>query len=274
MKWILPSVMFAALLTGCGVKSNYPTCKEAFDAVEGMDYDNLVKVWGPPRELSRTYDANAGASPSDLRIAASWPGVVPSGGFEVLFHAMAVDKAISSTGFVPHQAISFGCDATASSPTTSFSSNTTPEESPQDVAPSEHVPANSSEAEIASSSQSEAAAPTKTDNSISGLFPDDGLKTNFTGKVGKWKAKFILTKDEAGAITGTYWYYERPNTIYNLQGSVNADNSITLTELTDGQVSATCLLNARGDCLEGKMNNTDGRKLNMSLCYLAEEEAE
>ncbi|GAB2945663.1 hypothetical protein GCM10027048_08410 [Hymenobacter coalescens] len=109
-----------------------------------------------------------------------------------------------------------------------------------------------------------AGSPTRT--TVTNLFPTAGVEAVFAGRVGRWEATFLLTRDSGGGISGTYQYYKRPNVTYDLLGVVNPDNSLTLTELTNGQVSATCLLKPAGGCLEGMMNNTDGRQLMMSLC--------
>ncbi len=88
----------------------------------------------------------------------------------------------------------------------------------------------------------------------------------FSGAVGKLKANFNLTWNSNGTISGTYNYPTRPNITYTLKGNDLGNGSIELIEYTGNTVSANCYLNQEGNCYNGKMNNTDGRVLLMTMC--------
>ncbi|MBX0290125.1 hypothetical protein K3G63_06725 [Hymenobacter sp. HSC-4F20] len=99
-------------------------------------------------------------------------------------------------------------------------------------------------------------------------YADTDVQKTYGGKVGKLSAVYKLTFGSNRAITGSYYYPNRPSVSYKLQGQVNDDGSIELREYTKGNLSAACTLDkADGSaCFEGTMQNTNGRTFPMSIC--------
>ncbi len=89
---------------------------------------------------------------------------------------------------------------------------------------------------------------------------------SFSGNVGKMKALYFLNWNSDGTISGTYNYPSRPNVTYVLKGKDLGNGRIELTEYTGNNISAQCNLTLNGNCYVGKMNNTDGRVLSMTMC--------
>jgi hypothetical protein len=83
--------------------------------------------------------------------------------------------------------------------------------------------------------------------------------------VGKLPTYYTLTMHEDMSLSGTYMYNKRGE-VYRLQGTVNEDGTINLTEFTGDKVTAHCELVLEDDCYVGKMKNTDGRSFTMSMC--------
>jgi hypothetical protein len=93
------------------------------------------------------------------------------------------------------------------------------------------------------------------------------LTTRYTGSVGKLTTAYDI-KISNNEITGSYFYLNRPSTVYRLEGQLEQDGTMRLIEYTDGEQTASCILAkaAAEKCYLGKMNNTDGRSFRMSLC--------
>ena len=105
---------------------------------------------------------------------------------------------------------------------------------------------------------------------------DNEAVSVYGGKVGKLEAVFFIEWNGDGdAIDGYYYYPTRgAKKRYKLKGSNPEDGVLLLTEFTpkgDGafKLSARCRLTKRVTTSriiwEGKMNNTDGRQLQMSI---------
>ena len=115
--------------------------------------------------------------------------------------------------------------------------------------------------------QSDALASTeKFDPAIFGLFGDAGVTLDFNGNVGNLAARYNLHLGNNQIIEGTYYYIKKPAKKYNLEGKLNDDGTMTLKEYTGDQETATCSLKLSGSCYTGRMQNTDGRSFNMTVC--------
>jgi len=88
----------------------------------------------------------------------------------------------------------------------------------------------------------------------------------YSGNVGNLSAKFSLRWNNDNTIEGTYFYPAQASITYTLKGKDAGNGNIELTEYTGNAISAHCQLQANGNCYNGKMNNTDGRHLNMQFC--------
>ncbi|MEZ4775295.1 MAG: protein kinase [Bacteroidia bacterium] len=94
-------------------------------------------------------------------------------------------------------------------------------------------------------------------------------QTNFTGKVGKLEANFLINADSENRINGAYFYPSRNDgQVYNLMGSILANDKLEIFEYTGNVQSATCKLtySPSAGCYVGSMNNNDGRVLDMRIC--------
>jgi hypothetical protein len=89
---------------------------------------------------------------------------------------------------------------------------------------------------------------------------------SYTGSVSKLEVSYNLIWNSNGTIEGTYYYAKKPGTKYILKGKDLGNGNIQLTEYTGNNVSANCNLSLQGKCYVGKMNNTDGRTFNMTMC--------
>lgn len=87
------------------------------------------------------------------------------------------------------------------------------------------------------------------------------------GHVGKLSAHFQLEINYSkGRIEGTYYYPSRPGKNYLLSGTLKG-RQMELSESLNNEITATCELELQDQhCYQGKMNNTDGRVLDMSIC--------
>lgn len=89
---------------------------------------------------------------------------------------------------------------------------------------------------------------------------------SFSGDVGNLNASYKLEWNSDGTINGSYFYPSQSSTIYSLKGRDLGNGNIQLTEYTGNNISANCNLIEQGNCYVGKMNNTDGRNFNMTIC--------
>lgn len=95
--------------------------------------------------------------------------------------------------------------------------------------------------------------------------PTITVSKSLKGNVGKLEAIYSLSWYSDGTINGTYKYTSRSNIEYTLQGRDLKNGNIELTEYTGSNISAKCNLTMQNNCYVGKMNNTDGRLLNMTM---------
>lgn len=100
---------------------------------------------------------------------------------------------------------------------------------------------------------------------VSNLFNEGGKTTLFRGKVGNLPTYYTLTLHKDLSVSGTYMYNKRKE-VYRLQGTMNEDGTVDLTEFTGDKTTAHCELVPESDCYVGKMKNTDGRSFTMSMC--------
>lgn len=85
------------------------------------------------------------------------------------------------------------------------------------------------------------------------------------GQVGQLYATYSLDWQTNGELSGSYFYNEKPNTIYRLTGSVSPSGELHLLEFTRGRQSARCTLQWQGNGYQGTMHNTDGQQFDMTL---------
>ncbi len=88
----------------------------------------------------------------------------------------------------------------------------------------------------------------------------------YSGNVGKLATSYNLTWNLDGTIEGSYYYLNKPNIKYTLKGEDLGNGNIQLTEYTESNISANCKLTLEANCYVGRMNNTDGRILKMTMC--------
>jgi hypothetical protein len=79
-------------------------------------------------------------------------------------------------------------------------------------------------------------------------------------------ATYSLKLDNRQVVSGSYYYTKKPAQGYALEGKLNEDGTMTLTEYDGDEQTATCTLKLSGNCYSGRMNNTDGRSFNMTIC--------
>jgi len=109
------------------------------------------------------------------------------------------------------------------------------------------------------------------DEGISSDFEQNRVRSNpqkksYTGKIGKSDAQYELVWNSDGTIDGIYRNPKKPNVTYLLKGKDWGHGKVLLTEFTGDAVSANCELFLQNSCYSGKMNNTDGRVLQMTMC--------
>lgn len=89
----------------------------------------------------------------------------------------------------------------------------------------------------------------------------------YKGAVGRMAAVFSIDFHDNGTVSGTYSYPARKGVVYSLSGNNPRSGELYLEEYTGRQLSAKCYLSKRvtdnSIIWEGKMHNTDGRKLDM-----------
>ena len=100
----------------------------------------------------------------------------------------------------------------------------------------------------------------------SNIIKRNSITKKYSGNVGKLGASYSLTWYTDGTIIGSYFYPNRSNITYSLTGNDLGNGRIELIEYTGNNVSANCSLTLQGNCYIGQMNNTDGRKLKMTMC--------
>lgn len=100
----------------------------------------------------------------------------------------------------------------------------------------------------------------------SNIIKRNSITKKYSGNVGKLEASYSLTWYTDGTIIGSYFYPNRSNITYSLTGNDLGNGRIELIEYTGNNVSANCSLTLQGNCYIGQMNNTDGRKLKMTMC--------
>lgn len=92
---------------------------------------------------------------------------------------------------------------------------------------------------------------------------------HYFGNVGRKAAEYDLLWGKDGSVTGSYFYPDRPATLYQLLGTNLTEGELYLAEYTGKNLTARCQLWKRveaGEILwEGEMRNLDGRDFPMSL---------
>ncbi|MDP0490405.1 MAG: hypothetical protein Q7Q71_05085 [Verrucomicrobiota bacterium JB023] len=92
------------------------------------------------------------------------------------------------------------------------------------------------------------------------------------GFVGKLDASFSLTIDEAGKVSGSYYYPARGREkTYRLDGEISSGNLMILREYTGSELSAICELSkvrqGSQEVWRGTMKNLDGRQFQMGFSF-------
>lgn len=65
-------VLISSMVFSCGIKKEYSSCDEVIKNIKGVEYDELVKVWGNPEYVEDISNADPSNSKLDLEITVRW----------------------------------------------------------------------------------------------------------------------------------------------------------------------------------------------------------